>query len=177
MKTRPSDNQRDESIDAQNRAIEEYAKLNNFEIVKVYADRAKSATSDKQPEFQKMIHDSALNLFEYVIVHKLDRFRRDRYDNSHYKRKLRQNGVRVLSVTENLDDSPESIMLESVIEGMAAYCSKNLTREVMKGIKENAFQYKHTGGLSPLGYDVDPVSKQYVISETEAAQVKMIFSM
>lgn len=124
-----------------------------------------------------MIHDSALNLFEYVIVHKLDRFRRDRYDNSHYKRKLRQNGVRVLSVTENLDDSPESIMLESVIEGMAAYCSKNLTREVMKGIKENAFQYKHTGGLSPLDYDVDPVSKQYVINETEAAQVKMIFSM
>ena len=50
-----SDNQRDESIDAQLRAINEYADKNNIKIVKVFADRAKSATSDKRPEFQNLI--------------------------------------------------------------------------------------------------------------------------
>ena len=72
-----SDNQRNESIDAQIRAIQSYATNNNLEVIKIYADRAKSATSDKRPEFQQMISDSALGIFKVVIVHKLDRFSRD----------------------------------------------------------------------------------------------------
>ena len=102
-----------------------------------------------------MIKDSANDIFDVVIVHKLDRFSRDKYDSAQYKRKLKQNGVKLVSVTENLDDSPESVILESVIEGMAEYYSKNLAREVMKGMKETAYQAKHTGGLPPLGYDVN----------------------
>jgi hypothetical protein len=116
-------NQRDESIDAQLRAAEEFAKANNFSIVKTYIDRAKSATSDRRPEFQNMIRDSASGLFDICIVHKLDRFSRDKYDSAVYKRKLRANGVRLVSILENLDGSPESVILESVIEGMAEYYS------------------------------------------------------
>ncbi|NMM65216.1 recombinase family protein [Clostridium sp. P21] len=171
-----SDNQREESIDAQVRAIEDYAKKNNIEILKTYADRAKSATSDKRPQFQQMIKDSALGIFDIVIVHKLDRFSRDKYDSVSYKRKLKANGIRLISVTENLDGSPESVILESVIEGMAEYYSKNLAREVMKGMKENALQCKHLGGLPPLGYDVD-ANKNYVTNEAEAEIVRKIFDM
>ncbi|MFK4343627.1 MULTISPECIES: recombinase family protein [unclassified Paenibacillus] len=57
-----SDNQRDESIDAQVRAIEAYCKQKGFELVKIYIDRAKSATSDKRPQFQQMIVDSEKGL-------------------------------------------------------------------------------------------------------------------
>ncbi|WP_027400085.1 recombinase family protein [Anaerovorax odorimutans] len=171
-----SDNQRDESIDAQIRAIEEYAKANGYEIVKIYADKAKSATTAKRPEFQRMIKESGQDLFDIVIVHKLDRFSRDKYDSAVYKRKLKQNGIRLISVTENLDGSPESVILESVIEGMAEYYSKNLAREVMKGMKETAYQAKHTGGLPPLGYDVNE-EKKYVINEKEAECVRLIFDM
>lgn len=171
-----SDNQRDESIDAQIRAIEEYAKRNDITIVKIYADKAKSATSDKRPEFQQMIQDSALGIFNAVIVHKLDRFSRDKYDSVSYKRRLKKNGIRLISVTEQFDDSPESIILESLLEGMAEYYSKNLAREVMKGMKETAYQCKHTGGLAPLGYDVGP-DKKYIINEEEAAIVRVIFDM
>jgi hypothetical protein len=57
-------------------------------------------------------------------------------------------------VTEQLDGSPESIILESVLEGMAEYYSRNLVREVMKGMKENAYQAKFCGGTPPLGYDI-----------------------
>ncbi len=172
-----SDNQRDESIDAQIRAIEEYAKRNNIDIVKVYSDRAKSATTDKRPDFQQMVDDSALGLFDLVIVHKLDRFSRDKHDSVHYKRKLRKNNVKVISVLEHLDDSPESGILESVLEGMAEYYSKNLAREVMKGMRENAYQCKHTGGTPPLGYDVDPTTQKYVINPYEAEAVKLIFEL
>ncbi|MGL5126313.1 MAG: recombinase family protein [Fusobacteriaceae bacterium] len=171
-----SDNQRDESLEAQLRAIEEYCKSNSYNLVQVYSDRAKSATTDKRPGFQKMIADSAHGLFNFVIVHKLDRFSRDKYDSAKYKRKLKDNGVRVISVTERLDDSPESIILESVIEGMSEYYSKNLAREVMKGLSENAYQCKHTGGKPPLGYDVTE-NKKYIINEKESEAVKLIFQM
>ncbi|WP_177238063.1 recombinase family protein [Paenibacillus sp. 1_12] len=172
-----SDNQRDESIDAQVRAIKAYCKQNGFDFVNTYADRAKSATSDKRPKFLQMIADSDKGLFDILIVHKLDRFSRDRYDSVKYKRKLKKNGIQLLSVTENLDGSPESIMMESVIEGMAEYYSKNLAREVMKGLKETAYQCKHTGGFAPIGYAVDPVTKKYIINEEEVGIVEITFSM
>jgi site-specific DNA recombinase len=165
-----SDNQREESIDAQLRAIREYCDRNGIRLVKIYTDEARSATTDDRPGFLQMIQDSALGLFDAVIVHKLDRFSRDRYDSAFYKRQLKKNGVRLISVLENLDDSPESIILESVLEGMAEYYSRNLAREVMKGMKETALQCKHTGGKPPLGYDVAP-DGTYVINEQEAKAV------
>ena len=128
-----STNQREESIEAQVRAYNKYAKDNNYTIVNIYKDSAKSATTANRPAFQQMIADSSKKEFAYVIVHKLDRFSRDRYDSVTQKRKLKQNGVTLLSVTENINDSPESIMMESVLEVMAEYYSKNLAREIMKG--------------------------------------------
>lgn len=172
-----SENQRDESIEAQVRAAEAFCKQRNYKIVEVYVDRAKSATTDKRPEFQRMIKDSENGLFEYVVVHKLDRFSRDKYDSTIYKKRLKDNGVKVISVLEALDDSPESLILESVIEAMAAYYSSNLSREVQKGLRENGHKCKSTGGLPPLGYNVDSISKKYVLNEEEAKVVKMIYQM
>ncbi|MDD6034131.1 MAG: recombinase family protein [Oscillospiraceae bacterium] len=171
-----SDRQREESIDAQMRAIREYAERNGYEIVSVYQDYAQSATTDRRPEFQRMIADARQGDFDYLIVHKLDRFSRDRYDSVMYKRELERCGVRLLSVSENLDGSPESLILESVIEGMAAYYSQNLAREVEKGKRENALKAVHVGGRPPLGYDVDPVTRQLIVNSREAEAVRLIFS-
>ena len=124
-----------------------------------------------------MIADSVSHSFNIVLVHKLDRFARNRYDSAVYKRELKKNGVTVYSVLENLDSSPESIMMESVLEGMSEYYSQNLAREVMKGMRETALQGKHTGGKPPLGYDVDPVTRKLVINPQEAQAVRLIFSM
>lgn len=172
-----SDNQRSESIDAQIRAMEAYCKQHSFVIVERYIDEAKSATTDRRPAFQQMIADSSARTFNIVLVHKLDRFARNRYDSAIYKRELKKNGVNVYSVLENLDDSPESIMLESVLVGLSEYFSKNLARECMKGLRENALKCKHTGGKPPLGYDIDPETKLLVINEEEADTVRIIFDM
>lgn len=171
-----SDNQREESIDAQVRAAKDYASRNGIQIVRIYTDEARSATTDNRPEFLKMIKDSATKSFDAVIVHKLDRFSRDRYDSVHYKRELKKNGVNLISVLENLDGSPESIILESLLVGMAEYYSQNLAREVRKGMTETALQCKHNGGIPPLGYDVAE-DKTYMINEIEAAAVRLIFEL
>lgn len=171
-----SDNQRSESIDAQIRAMNAFCKQQHWQVVATYTDEARSATTDNRPQFQKMISDSGKGLFDIVLVHKLDRFSRDRYDSAIYKKRLKKNSVKLCSVLERMDDSPESIMMESVLEGMAEYYSKNLGREVMKGMNETALQCKHTGGCPPLGYDLDE-NRRLVINPHEAEAVKIIFQM
>ncbi len=88
-----SGNQREESIEGQLRECRAYCEKNGIEIVGTYIDRALSAKTDNRPEFQRMIQDSAKGLFDVVVVWKLDRFARNRYDSDHYKALLRKNGV------------------------------------------------------------------------------------
>ena len=107
-------NQTEQSIEGQMHDCERYAEANGLQIVKVYIDRALSATSDRRPEFQQMIKDSASGAFDTILVWKLDRFARNRYDSAVYKRQLRSNGVTVVSVIEHITDSPEGVHIESV---------------------------------------------------------------
>ena len=113
-----SDNQREESIEGQLRECKVFAEKNGIQIIDTYIDRAMSAKTDNRPDFQKMINDSAKQQFETVIVWKLDRFARNRYDSAHYKSILKRNNVRVLSATEAISQGAEGIILESVLEGM-----------------------------------------------------------
>ena len=170
-----SDNQRQESIEAQLHAIHKFCKDNNFNVIKTYIDEEVSATTDDRESFLEMISDSSKLQYDYVVVHKLDRFARNRYDSAINKKVLERNGKKVLSVLERLDDSPESIMLESVLEGMAEYYSVNLAREVKKGMELNARKGIHTGGKPPYGYDV--VDGRYIANESEAKIVQAIFQM
>lgn len=169
-----SDNQREESIDAQVRAINDYATRNGYQIIREYRDEARSATTDNRPQFLQMVKDAASMDFQVVIVHKLDRFARNRFDSAFYKRELDKCRVKLVSVLENLDGSPESIILESMLEGMAEYYSQNLSREVKKGLNETALKCQHTGGKPSLGYDVGP-DKKYILNESEAEIVRFIF--
>ena len=146
--------QREESIEGQLRECQEYADRNGITILGNYIDRALSAKTDNRPEFQRMVDDSAKGLFDVVIVWKLDRFARDRYDSAHYKRLLRKNGVKVISAKENISEGPEGIILESMLEGYAEYYSAELSEKIQRGQKENALKAKNNGGNTPLGYVV-----------------------
>jgi len=147
-----SDSQREESVEGQIREYTEYAKHNSITIVGTYLDRTLSAKTNNRPEFQRMIKDSAKNIFDVVIVWKLDRFSRDRYDSAHYKRILKKNGVKIISAKENISDEPEGIILESMLEGMTDWYSAELSEKIRRGQKENALNGKNNGGGIPLGY-------------------------
>ncbi len=172
-----SDLQREESIEAQVRAIKEFAEKNGYALQKVYADRGISGTTDKRPEFQHMIDDAKNGKFDVVIVHKFDRFARSRYDSAIYRKELDKHNVKLISVVENFGDSPEMIILEGLLESMSEYYVVNLAREVRKGLKENALSCRHTGGTPCLGYDVDKSTMKLVINEWEAEAVKLIFKL
>lgn len=175
-----SNMQREESIDAQIRAINDFASKNNVVIVKEYTDKALSATTDRRPGFQKMIADSAEHIFQLVIVHKSDRFSRDQNDSFQYRFILKKNDVSLYSVSEPFmydDESTEGILFSNMVGAMNQIYILNLKKEVMKGLKENAYNCVHTGGTPPLGYDVDPITKKYVINEEEAKVVRLIFQM
>ncbi len=141
-----SDNQREESIDGQLRECREFAQYNEMTVVNTYIDRALSAKTDNRPEFQRMIKDSEKRNFDVIIVWKLDRFARNRYDSAHYKAILKKNRVRVVSATETISEGAEGILLESLLEGYAEYYSVELAEKVKRGLTENALKGVWNGG-------------------------------
>ena len=150
-----SDSQREESIEGQIRECTEYAEKNGITILRHYIDRAFSAKTDNRPEFQNMIRDSGKKLFDLVIVWKLDRFARNRYDSARYKTALKKNGIKVVSATEVISEGAEGIILESVLEGYAEYYSADLSEKVVRGMTDNALKCKFNGGTVPMGYVID----------------------
>jgi DNA invertase Pin-like site-specific DNA recombinase len=169
--------QREESIEGQLRVCHEYAESAGFSVIKEYTDRAMTATNDQRPAFQQMIAESASGGFDTVLVYALDRFARDRYDAAVYRKKLKDNGVRIISVTQPIDDSPEGVLIESLLEGLAEYYSKNLARGVMRGMRENAINCKAVGGICPTGYKIDRNSMKYVIDEEKAFIIQEVFRL
>ena len=150
-----SDGQREESIEGQMRECTAFAEKNGMTVIGSFVDRAYSAKTDNRPEFQKMIRDSGKKLFDIVIVWKLDRFARNRYDSAHYKSILKKNGIRVVSATEAIATDSTGILLESLLEGYAEFYSVELAEKVVRGMTENAIKNKYNGGVIPMGYTVN----------------------
>lgn len=169
-----SDSQSEQSIEGQMRVCQEYAQRNDMLILGTYIDRAMTGTNDNRPDFQRMLKDSKKKQWEYVLVYKLDRFSRDKYEATIHKHTLKENGIKLVSCMENIPDTPEGIILESLLEGMNQYYSAELRQKVNRGLKESWIKDNATGGMPYYGYNI--VDKKYVIDEFEAEIVKEIFT-
>lgn len=169
-----SSGQREESLTGQIRDCKAYAERNGIKVIKEYTDAAKTGTNDQRPAFQQMIKDSAKHQFQIVLVWKLDRFARDKYDSARYKHQLSQNGVRVISVMEPISESPEGVIMESLLEGMAQYYSMDLSLKVKRGNRESALEHK-TLGIRIFGYKKDDTD-HYIIDPETAPVVQRIFN-
>ena len=170
-----SHGQTEQSIEGQLHDAYDFAKREGFTIVAEYIDRAQTGRNDDRESFQQMITDANRHTFEYVIVWKLDRFARNRYDSAINKAKLKRNNVRVVSVMENITDSPEGIILEGMLESMAEYYSANLSVNIKRGQRETLSKGKFVGGSVPYGYR--NVDGKLVIDEKKAPFVRQIFDM
>lgn len=171
-----SHNQREESIEGQLRECHDYATKNDYVIINEYCDKAISGKTDNRAAFQKMIKDAKNGKFNYVLVYKLDRFARNRYDSAMYKNMLKKHNIKVISIMENISDSPEGIILESVLEGMAEYYSANLSQNIKRGMMENVLACKYNGHGLCLGYRITP-EQYYEIEPIGAKIVTEIFKM
>ena len=173
-----SDRQTEQSIEGQLRVCYDYAKRHDLSIVNEYIDRATTGTNDNRTSFQKLIKDSNKKAWDYVLVYKLDRFSRNKYEMAMYKKTLRDNGVKLLSAMENIPDTPEGIILESLLEGMAEYFSAELSQKVKRGMNESRLKGNFTGGYIMFGYSVtgDKITgRKIVINEDDAKIVRFIF--
>ena len=146
-------------------------------VINEYCDRAISGKTDNRPSFQRLIKDSEKGQFDAVIMYTLDRFARNRYDSAIYKAKLKKNGVKIFYAKQPMPDTPEGIILESVLEGYAEYYSENLSRNIKRGMRENALQCLAIGGAGmPLGYVVGE-DRKYKVDPVGAKIVQEIFQM
>ncbi|MEG1875673.1 MAG: recombinase family protein [Angelakisella sp.] len=168
-----SASQTEQSIEGQLRDCYAFAEREGLLVVGEYIDRAISGRSDDRPDFLQMINDAAKKQFERIIVWKLDRFARNRYDSAFYKHKLKQYGVKVLSAMECIGDGDESIILEAVLEASAEYYSRDLSKKVRRGMRESATKGMSTGAPPGLGYRW--VDKKPTVVESEADIVRYVF--
>lgn len=165
--------QNEQSIEGQLRDCYAFAEREGLCVIGEYIDRAISGKSDDRPDFQRMIADAKKKAFQYVIVWKLDRFARNRYDSAIYKHKLKQCGVRVLSAMENIGDNPESIILEAVLEASAEYYSVDLAQKIKRGRYESAMKGKFIGSLAPIGYK--KCGTTLILDEITSPHIKWAF--
>jgi len=175
------------SIEAQRRACLEFAEKQGWMVYKIYVDEARSGTSDDRAAFQEMIAGAAAKNppFEVVLVHKLDRFARNRYDSVKYKALLRRRGIRVVSASQPILGSgdPTEVLLEAMLEGMDEFYSLNLARESLKGMAENARHGWWNGGFAPFGYRAVHIQtekgekRKLGIELSEAEIVRRIYAM
>ena len=169
-----SHNQTEQSIEGQLKVCHAFAEENGMTVIDEYIDRAKTATSDKRPQFQKMIHDSRKHSFNAVLVYQLDRFARNRYDSAMYRKLLYENGVRVISAKENFSDDASGKFAEGLFECAAEYYSNELAQKIVRGMEINAEKCLSTGSNPGIGFRVDS-EKHIVIDDKYAPIVLEIF--
>lgn len=137
-----SDSQTEQSIEGQLHVCNEYAKNNDIVVLGTYIDRAMTGTNDHRPSFQNMLKDSHRKEWDYVLVYKLDRFSRNKYETAIHKKTLRDNGVKVLSAMENIPDTPEGIILESLLEGFEQSNGHNSLKKLNSEFKAAISMYR-----------------------------------
>ncbi len=145
----------DLSVAAQMRALRDYARKNGYLVAREYVDEAESGRIADRPEFRKMI-DAATKTnapFREILVWKFSRFTRKREHAVAFKSLLRRKGVRVVSITEQADDTPTGKLLEGIIESVDEFYSENLAQEVLRGMREAASRGFWIGSRTPYGYN------------------------
>ena len=175
----------DLSVAAQLRALRDHARKNGYLVAREYVDEAESGRIADRPEFRKMI-DAASKTnapFREILVWKFSRFTRKREHAVAFKSMLRRKGVRVVSITEQADDTPTGKLLEGIIESVDEFYSENLAQEVTRGMREAASRGFWVASRTPYGYNrvmvQDGAKKRPTLEpDPDAARVvKRIFDM
>ncbi len=144
----------DLSISAQLRALRDYAEKNGYLVAREYVDEAESGRIADRPQFTKMLDEASKPEapFKEILVWKFSRFTRKREHAVAFKSMLRRRGIRVVSITEQADDTPTGKLLEAIIESVDEFYSENLAQEVTRGMREAASRGFWMTSYAPYGY-------------------------
>jgi site-specific DNA recombinase len=176
----------DVSTPDQRRQGENYCTLRGYRLVETYVEPGASATNDRRPEFQRMIEAGTAKPapFDVVVVHFFSRFFRDHFELEFYVRKLARNGIKLVSITQEMGDDPMHVMMRQIMALFDEYQSKENAKHVLRALKENARQGFWNGSLPPIGYRVvaaeqrgAKVKKKLEIDPLHADTVRLIYQL
>ncbi|WKW52032.1 recombinase family protein [Rhodomicrobium lacus] len=176
----------DVSIPDQRKQGEAYCASRGYQLVETFVEAGASATNDRRPEFQRMIEAGTTKPapFDVVVVHSFSRFFRDHFELEFYVRKLAKNGVKLVSITQEMGDDPMHVMMRQIMALFDEYQSKENAKHVLRALKENARQGFWNGSLPPIGYRVidaeqrgSKMKKKLEIDPLHADTVRMIFRL
>ncbi len=171
-----SHRQGEQSIEGQLAEAQKYAAAHGLTIIREYCDRAQTGRNDNREQFQLMLADAAKHVFDVLIVWKTDRIGRNKEEIALNKYHLKKNGVKIHYIAEMIPDTPEGIILETVIEGMAAYYSEQLSQNIRRGQRASAAKAQSTGGNRPLGYKTGS-DKKFIIDPETAPTVRLVYDL
>ncbi len=178
--------ERDLSVPDQLRQLREYCRQHGHEIVREFREEGASATDDNRPAFRQMIRfvvdkDSRV---EAILVLTTSRFFRDALGAKVYKRRLKREGIRVVSITQEVSDDPTGNFIEGIFELQDQYESDINAYHTLRGMKENARRGYFNGSKPPFGYRVETIQDErgnlkgrLVPDEREAAIVRRMFDL
>lgn len=171
-----SSSQREASIEEQIKVCTDYAKRNNYAIIKSYKDSAMTGKNDSRPALQKLLRDCANKTFDVVLVYSIDRFGRNLIQSLDNANKIENSGVLLVSVTESFSNDPSGRFFRNLMMAHAQYYSDELAVKIKRGMDYNAERCLCTGGNIALGYTVDQ-EKHFQIDPNTAPIVEKIFEM
>jgi len=154
------------SIPAQVKACETEAASRNATVAKVYIERAESAKSDDRPVLQQMFRELPTLGVRYLIVHKVDRLARNRLDDATLYQRIVGMGIKLVSASENIDETPAGQLMHGMLATFAEYYSNNLATEVKKGLRR-----KHEQGGTPHKPPIGYLSKRELIAGQDIRSV------
>ncbi len=160
------------SIPDQQKQGEAWCEARGFDLVETFVEPGNTATNDRRPEFQRMIEAGTAKppAFDIVLVHSFSRFFRDAFEMEFYVRKLARNGVKLVSITQELGDDPIHDMMRRIMALFDEYQSKENGKHVSRALKENARQGFWNGSRPPIGY-------RTVAAETRGIKVKKVLEI
>ncbi len=176
----------DVSIPDQKRQGEAYCEARGLQLVETFVEPGASATNDRRPEFQRMIEagTSKPAPFDVVVVHSFSRFFRDHFEMEFYVRKLAKNGVKLVSITQEMGDDPMHQMMRQIMALFDEYQSKENAKHVLRAMNENARQGFWNGARPPIGYRIvaaeqrgSKIKKKLEIDPLHADTVRLIYRL
>ncbi|MDH3717135.1 MAG: recombinase family protein [Planctomycetota bacterium] len=177
--TRMSTNRQEKSPAQQRAEIEQLAEREGYKIVRWYSDDGVSGdATEKRIEFQRMIADATTGEFDVILCWDQDRFGRfDSLEAGHWIHPLRAAGVRLVTVTQGTIDWSDfsgRIVYSVIQEGKNAYL-RDLSRNVVRGMKDRAADGKWAGGKPPIGYVIGDEGRLHLGAAKDVAIVRRIF--
>lgn len=166
------------SIVNQKKILEEYASKNNLTNIIHFTDDGISGTQFDRPGFMEMMNGVNQGNIGCIIVKDMSRLGRDYLKVGQCMEILRQKGVRLIAINDNVDSfyrEDDFIPFRNI---MNEWYARDTSRKIQSTFRSKGESGKHTASSPPYGYIKDEKDKdKWVVDEKAAEIVRRIFNL